>query len=63
MSGAAEMASHFLSMALFAGFVAVVFALLMRDDPRERIRFGALLWAAFAGLGVLLGWLMYPLPP
>ena len=55
MSGAAEMASHFLSMALFAGFVALVFALLMRDDPRERLRFGALLWAAFAGLGVLLG--------
>ena len=57
------MASHFLSMVLFAGFVALVFALLMRDDPRGRLRFGALLWAAFAGLGALLGWLTYPLPP
>ncbi len=56
------MASHFLLMVLFAGFVSLVFALLMRDEPREQVRFGALLWAAFAGIGVLLGWLMYPLP-
>ena len=56
------MASHFLLMVLFAGFVSLVFALLMRDDPREQVRFGALLWGAFAGIGVLLGWLMYPLP-
>ncbi len=56
------MASHFLLMVLFAGFVSLVFALLMRDDPREQVRFGALLWAAFTGSGVLLGWLMYPLP-
>ncbi len=56
------MASHFFLMVLFAGFVSLVFALLMRDDPREQVRFGAVLWAAFAGIGVLLGWLMYPLP-
>ena len=56
------MASHFLLMVLFAGFVSLVFALLMRDDPHEQVRFGALLWAAFTGIGVLLGWLMYPLP-
>ena len=56
------MVSHFLLMVLFAGFMSLVFALLMRDDPREQVRFGALLWAAFTGIGVLLGWLMYPLP-
>ena len=33
------MASHFLLMVLFAGFVSLVFALLMRDDPREQARF------------------------
>jgi len=55
-------ASHFLSMALFAGFVSLVFALLMREDPKEQLRFGAMLWAAFAGAAVLLGWLIYPFP-
>ena len=56
------MASHFWVMALFAGFVSLVFALLMRDDPREQLRFGAVLWAALTASAALIGWLMYPLP-
>ena len=56
------MASHFLIMVLFGGFVSLVFALLARDEPREQLRFGALLWAAFTASAVVIGWFMYPLP-
>lgn len=56
------MISHFWVMTLFAAFVALVFALLARDEPREQLKFGALLWAAFTVSAVVIGWLMYPLP-
>lgn len=56
------MASHFLLLALFSVFVSLVFAVLMRDDPREQARFGALLLLGFAATAVVLGWLMYPFP-
>lgn len=56
------MLSHFLTMALFGAFVALVFALLGRDEPREQFRLGALLWVAFTASAIVLGWLMYPLP-
>jgi heme A synthase len=54
--------SHFGLLVLFALFVALTFAVLMRDDPREQLTFGAKLLAAFVGIGVALGWLMYQLP-
>jgi hypothetical protein len=53
---------HFLVMALFGLFVSAVFAVLMRDDPRAQLRLGGWMFAAFIGSGLLLGWLMYPLP-
>lgn len=56
------MTSHFFLMALFAGFVSVVFAALMRDQPRDQVRLGAMLFAGFVLAGVVLGWLMYPIP-
>ncbi len=56
------MTSHFGMMVLFAGFVSLVFALLMRDEPREQVTFGATLFAGFVGAGVVFGWLMYALP-
>jgi hypothetical protein len=49
-------------MALFSVFVSIVFASLMRDEPHEQLRFGAKLFAGFIGAGVLIGWLLYPLP-
>ena len=54
--------SHFGMMVLFAGFVSLVFAVLMKDEPREQVRFGTLLFAGFVGAGVGLGWLMYAFP-
>jgi hypothetical protein len=56
------MTSHLGLMALFALFVSTVFATLTRDDPRDQARFGAKLFAAFVGAGVVAGWVLYPLP-
>lgn len=56
------MTSHFALLIVFALFVSVVFAALMRDDPREQIRFAAKLFGGFVGTGVLLGWLLFPFP-
>ena len=56
------MTSHFGVMVLFALFVAIVFATLMRDEPGEQWRFGLRLFASLVGGGVLAGWLLYPLP-
>jgi len=49
-------------MIIFALFVSVVFGTLMRDEPREQVRFGARLFGAFVVGGIALGWLLYPLP-
>ena len=56
------MTSHVALMVLFALFVSTTFATLMRDQPGEQIRFGLRLFAGFVGAGLLLGWLLYPLP-
>jgi hypothetical protein len=56
------MTSHFGLLIVFATFVSVVFAVLMRDPPAEQLRFGARLLAGFIGAAVVLGWLMYFLP-
>ena len=56
------MISHLGVMALFALFVAIVFATLMRDEPSEQIRLGIRLFAGLVGGGVAAGWLLYPLP-
>ncbi len=56
------MTSHVALMVLFAAFVSVVFAALMRDDPREQLALGSRMFAGFTGAGILLGWLLYPFP-
>jgi hypothetical protein len=53
---------HFLIMALFAFFVSLVFAVLMRDDPRAQLKLGGMMFFAFLVSALMLGWLMYPLP-
>jgi len=54
--------SHFALMVIFALFVSVVFATLTRDEPADQLRLGARLFAGFVGGGILVGWLLYPLP-
>ena len=54
--------THFPAMVLFSFLVSVVFGVLSKDTPRERIIYGAKVFAAFVGVAVLLAWIMYPLP-
>jgi hypothetical protein len=56
------MQSHFLLLIVFALLVSTVFATLLRDDPPSQIRLGAMMFAAFVGSAVVLGWLMFPFP-
>ena len=56
------MASHLLLLLVFSTFVSLVLATLMRDDPHEQVRFGLRLLGGFVAAGLVLGWLMYPLP-
>ena len=56
------MQSHILLLALFAFFVSLIFALLTKDDIRDQLRFGGLLFAGFIAAAVVLAWLMYPFP-
>ncbi len=54
--------SHIVLLVLFAFFVSLVFAVLAKDDAREQLRFGGLLFAGFLAAAVVFGWLMYPFP-
>jgi uncharacterized membrane protein YfcA len=55
-------ADHFLIMLLYALLVSGFFALLWREEKRERWRlFGILLAALILG-GLAVAWLMYPFP-
>ena len=56
------MPSHFLSMLLFAGFVSLVFAVLMKDEPADQVKLGGILFASFVATAVVLGWIFFPFP-
>jgi len=56
------MTSHLGLLILFSLFVSVIFAVLMRDDPREQRLFGLRLFGGFVGAEVGLSWLLYLLP-
>ena len=56
------MTSHFLLLILFAFFVSLVFGVLLRDEPREQFRTGAMMFGGFIGTALVLGLLMYPFP-
>ncbi len=56
------MTTHLGLMVLFALFVSIVFAALMRDEPREQLLLGARMFGGFVAGGLIVGWLLYPLP-
>ena len=56
------MTSHLALMVLFSLFVSTVFATLMRDEPKEQLKLGARLFGGFIAAGIILAWLLYPLP-
>jgi hypothetical protein len=56
------MTSHVGLMALFSFFVALVFAVIAHDTPREQAAVFLRFFGAFLAAGLVLGWLMLPLP-
>ena len=56
------MTSHLGLMVVFSVFVSIAFATLMRDTPADQARFALRLVAGFIAAGVVIGWLLYPLP-
>lgn len=56
------MTSHFLLLIVFAFFVSAVFAVLMKDRPRDQLRLGAMLLGGFIASALVLGWVMFPFP-
>jgi hypothetical protein len=56
------MPSHLVVMLVFAALVSLVFAVLLKDEPTEQVRLGGLLFGAFVGTGVVLGWILFPFP-
>ena len=56
------MQSHFLLLAIFSFFVSLIFAVIAKDDLRDQLRFGGLMFGGFLASAVVLGWLMYPFP-
>jgi hypothetical protein len=56
------MKSHVLLMVLFAFFVSLVFAVIAKEDVRDQVRLGGVMFGGFMVAAVVLGWLMYPFP-
>jgi hypothetical protein len=49
-------------MTVFALLTAVVFGTVAKDTNRERVLYGAKVFAEFIGIGLLLAWILYFLP-
>jgi cytochrome bd-type quinol oxidase subunit 2 len=55
-------ASHLFALIVFSVLASIVFATLLREDRKSRVRFGLMTVAAFVLSAVVVGWLMYPFP-
>jgi hypothetical protein len=56
------MRSHLVLLIIFAFFVSLVFAVIAKDDVREQLRFGGMMFGGFLASALVLGWLMFPFP-
>jgi hypothetical protein len=56
------MGSHLVVLIVFSVLVSGVFALLLRDDGRSRVRFGLMAFGAFVVSALVVGWIMHPFP-
>ncbi len=48
-------------MLLFSFLVSIVFGVISKDTNRDRVVYGAKVFAAFGAIAIILAWLMYPL--
>jgi hypothetical protein len=55
---------HVLMMTLYAAIAAIVLAAVepKPESPRHRVLHGLKIFASFLGIGLLLSWILYPLP-
>jgi hypothetical protein len=55
---------HLLMMSMYASITAIVLAAIEQkpESARERVMHGLKVFAAFMAIGLLLSWLLYPLP-
>ena len=56
------MHSHLVTLVVFSALVSTVFAVLLRDTPRTRLRFGLMAFGAFVVATLIIGWLTNPFP-
>jgi len=56
------MTSHFWLMVLFAFFVSLIFAVLLRDEPREQLKAGGTMLGGFVAAAYVIGWVMFLFP-
>lgn len=54
--------SHLVILVVFSALASTVFALIQRDEPKERLRFGLITFGAFVLSVFVVGWLMFPFP-
>jgi len=54
--------SHLLNLVVFSGLVSAVFATLLRDDTKSRVRFGLRAFSGFVLAALVLAWVMRPFP-
>ena len=56
------MRSHLVNLLVFSLLVSAVFATILRDDLKSRVRFGLIVMGALVGSAIAVGWLMHPFP-
>jgi hypothetical protein len=56
------MTTHVGLLVLFSFFVSLIFSVIAKDEPADQFRTALRYFAGFVGAGLLLGWIMFPLP-
>lgn len=56
--------THLVALIFFSALVAVVFAALSSEhpDPAARIKYGVKVFGSFVLIGLVIAWVLYPLP-
>jgi len=56
--------THFLAMVLFSLLVSIAFAVLSQEHHMtpERVKYGFKVFGYFVGVGLVIAWVLYPLP-
>jgi len=54
--------SHFLNLLMFSALVAIFFAFLTQNRPKDRVRVILVLGGAMVVLSLIVAYVMYPFP-